>query len=86
MRAKDIVVLVSSKSVYFFNKKCEFIRQIDIKKCEQVVLIKTNSTVLQLGVTGSKPILLQTFRRTDFTVFLLAQRENLGLTTSICRQ
>lgn len=40
---------------------------------------------MQLGITGSKAMLIQTFRRTDLTVFLLAQRENMGLKTNICR-
>jgi hypothetical protein len=30
-------------------------------------------------------MLMQTFRRTDLTVFLLAQRENMGLKTNISR-
>lgn len=85
MKAVDEVCLITAHSIYFFTKQFAFIKRFELHRVEQVVLIKTNQSVFSLTITGQKPVLVQSLKRTELIVFLLTQRENMGKATQICR-
>lgn len=54
MKPLDEVVIITSKSVFFLNKKFSFLKRIEVSRIESIVLIKTNPSIFILNVLGSK--------------------------------
>jgi len=87
MKAQHKIILVTSKLIYLFDTKFVKFTIEDIEQFDQIVLVKTNPTIFQMQLrSGLSSLLLQTFRRTELVVFLLTQRENRSLQTSLLRQ
>lgn len=85
MKPQDRVIVITPNSIFFLNKKFELKRCILIKTIFELVLIKTNPSIFSMSITGNRPIILQTFRRTEFVIYLLSMRDNHGLSTRISR-
>ena len=78
-------MLITSQSLFVLTKKFGFVKRELLKDLSDVILIKTNPCIFTLNFKVGAPLLFQTFRRTELTVFLLTQRENMKLKTNIKR-
>lgn len=85
MKPVDRVLIISPNCIFFFNKKFELRKMLQLKNIPELILIKTNPSIFSITPTGHPPIIMQTFRRTEFVIYLLSMRDNLGLSTRVSR-
>jgi len=52
MRPVDYIALITSKTIYFFNKKFVLQKRIELKFVESVVLIKTNASIFSINIVN----------------------------------
>ena len=70
-----MIVLVTSSALYLLDRRCNLKTRIDIKDLRKIILVKTNPCFFALSFRyGIPPLILQSFRRSELVVYLLAQR------------
>lgn len=77
--------MITAATIYIFTPKFKLLQKSQIREISGIILIKTNPSIFSISFKNQFPLLLQTFRRTELVIYLLTQRENMKLKTSVVR-
>jgi predicted ribosome-associated RNA-binding protein Tma20 len=85
LKVNNRIVIITSQSIFILDKRFQFVKRELIRDLSDVILIKTNASIFSLNFVSGPPLLFQTFRRTELTVYLLTQGENMKKKANILR-
>lgn len=71
MKVKDSVVVITPQRIYLFTRDYHFIESRPVRDITQIIMIRTNPSMMALCSEKAQPILLQTFRRPELSIFVI---------------
>lgn len=78
LQVSEHIICVTSQAIYLLDLKSNLEVRIEIRDLSEIILIKKNPCIFALVFKkGIASLVLQSLRRSELVVYILAQRENL---------
>ena len=71
-----MIIMVNAVSLYLIDRRGNLKTRIELKNLREIILVKSSPCFFALAFRqGIAPLVLQSFRRSELMIFILAQRE-----------
>lgn len=74
LESVEMIILVTSAAIYLLDQDCNLVTRDELVDLSEIILANTNPSIFALTFrSGLYPLVLQSFRRPEFRIFVMSQ-------------